>query len=147
MLKLLQKNRQEWLEIQLSSIPSGDWKIIMSHGFYYSSGTTSLGWNWYDNPETISALATLFEKYAVDIVFSGHNHYLEFLQHSEIHYVVCGGFGGKLDPAPTYISPSSIWFQSGQFGFADVKINGNEATLNFRGSDSTILKSFTVAKH
>jgi UDP-2,3-diacylglucosamine pyrophosphatase LpxH len=141
------REQQEWLELQLSGIPSGDWKIIMSHGFYYSSGATSLGWNWYDNPETISSLSPLFEKYAVDIVFSGHNHYLEFLQHSGINYVICGGFGGKLDPAPTYISPSSIWLQSGQFGFADVKIIGNQATLTFRGPDSTILQSFIVVKH
>ena len=138
------KDQADWLETQLNSIPNGDWKIIMSHGFYYSSGTTSLGWNWFDNPETISAIATLFEKYGVDIVFSGHNHDLEFLQHSGVSYVVCGGFGGKLDPPITYLSPSSIWLQSGQFGFVDVNINANEATLNFRDPDSNILKSFTI---
>ena len=140
------KNQAEWLETQLKSIPAGDWKIIMSHGFYYSSGSTLLGWNWYDNHETISALAPLFEKYDVDMVFSGHNHYLEFLQHSGVNYVVCGGFGGELDPPATYLSPSSIWFQSGQFGFADVNINGNQATLNFRDPDSNVLKSFTILK-
>jgi UDP-2,3-diacylglucosamine pyrophosphatase LpxH len=141
------KQQKEWLETQLKSIPSGDWKIIMSHGFYYSSGKTSLGWNWFDNHETISALAPLFEQYGVDMVFSGHNHYLEFLQHSGVNYVVCGGFGGKPDSAPTNISSSSIWLQSGQFGFADVSIDGNQATLNFRDPDSNILKSFTIAKH
>ncbi len=138
------EEQSDWLETQLKSIPSGDWKIVMSHGFYYSSGHTSLGWNWYDNPETISKVATLFEEYGVDIVFSGHNHYLEFLQHSGVSYVVSGGFGGKLDPPATYVSPSSIWFQSGQFGFADVSINSNEATLNFRDPDSNVLKSFTI---
>jgi UDP-2,3-diacylglucosamine pyrophosphatase LpxH len=141
------KGQADWLETQLSSIPDGDWKIVMSHGFYYSSGTTSLGWNWYDNPETISALSTLFEKYDVDMVFSGHNHYLEFLQHSGVSYVVAGGFGGKPDPPATYISPSSIWLQAGQSGFADVTINGDKATLNFRDPDSNILKSFTVMNH
>ncbi len=84
------KDQADWLETQLASIPDTDWKIVMSHGFYYSSGTTSWGWNWYDNPETISAVATLFEEYGVDIVFSGHNHYLEFLQHSGVSYVVPG---------------------------------------------------------
>jgi UDP-2,3-diacylglucosamine pyrophosphatase LpxH len=141
------KDQADWLETQLKSIPNTDWKIVMSHGFYYSSGTTSLGWNWYDNPETISALATLFEKYDVDMVFSGHNHYLEFLQHSGVSYVVSGGFGGKPDPPATYLSPSSIWLQAGQSGFVDVTINGNEATLNFRDPDSNILKSFTIMNH
>jgi hypothetical protein len=137
----------DWLETQLVSIPAGDWKIIISHGFYYSSGITLLGWHWYDNPETISALAPLFEKYGVDIVFSAHNHYLEFLQHSGVSYVVSGGFGGKLDPTPTYLSPSSIWLRPDQLGFADVNINADKATLNFRDPDSNILKSFTITKH
>jgi UDP-2,3-diacylglucosamine pyrophosphatase LpxH len=141
------KNQADWLETQLKNIPAGDWKIVMSHGFYYSSGATSLGWNWYDNPETISTVATLFEKYGVDIVFSGHNHYLEFLRHSDVSYVVCGGFGGKPDPTPTYISPTSLWIQPGQSGFADVNIRGNQAILNFRDPDSNILQSFTITKH
>lgn len=140
------KEQAEWLETQLKNITAGDWKIVMSHGYYYSSGSTSLGWDWFDNPETISALAPLFEEYGVDIVFSGHNHYLEFLQHSDVNYVVCGGFGGKLDPAPDYRSPGSIWLQSGQFGFAEVSINGNEAILSFRDPDSNILQSFTIIK-
>jgi predicted MPP superfamily phosphohydrolase len=141
------KDQADWLETELNSIPNGDWKIIMSHGFYYSSGTTSWGWNWFDNPETISALATLFEKYGVDMVFSGHNHYLEFLQHSGVSYVVCGGFGGELDPPATYLSPSSVWLQAGQFGFVDVNINANEATLNFRDPASNVLKGFTIMNH
>ena len=71
----------------------------------------------------------------------------QFLQHSDVSYVVCGGFGGKLDPAATYRSPSSIWFQSGQFGFADVSISGNETTLKFRDPDSNVVQSFTIIKH
>jgi UDP-2,3-diacylglucosamine pyrophosphatase LpxH len=138
------KEQADWLETQLSNIPSGDWKIIMSHGFYYSSGSTSAGWDWFDNPETISVLAPLFERNDVDVVFSGHNHSLEFLQNSGVSYVVCGGFGGKLDLPATYISPRSIWLLSGQFGFVDVTINGNEATLDFRDPDSNVLKSFTI---
>jgi len=138
--------QKDWLEEQLKSIPSGDWKIVMSHGFYYSSGTSLLGWNWYDNPETISVLVPLFEKYGVDIVFSGHNHYLELLQHSSVTYIVCGAFGGKLDPTPTYISSGSIWRLPGQAGYVDVALNGNEATMYFRDPDANILKSFTVIK-
>jgi len=140
------KEQANWLETQLSTIPTNDWKIVMSHGFYYASGATSLGWNWYDNEETISALTPLFEKYGVNLVFSGHNHYLELLQHSGVNYVICGGFGGKPDPTPTYVSPSSIWLKQGQAGFVDVKIDGNLAILNFRDPDSNILKTFTLAK-
>ncbi|MDD4876721.1 MAG: metallophosphoesterase [Dehalococcoidales bacterium] len=140
------KDQADWLETQLKDIPEEDWKIIMSHGFYYSSGTTLHGWDWFDNPETITGLTPLFEKYGVDIVFSGHNHYLEFLQHSGVSYVVCGGFGGKLDPIATYLSPSSIWHQAGHYGFTEVNLIGNQIILNFRDPDYAILKSITIIK-
>jgi UDP-2,3-diacylglucosamine pyrophosphatase LpxH len=140
------KGQTEWLEAQLKSIPAGDWKIVMSHGFYYSSGINLSGWHWYDNQETISALTPLFEKYGVDIVFSGHNHYMELLRHSSVTYVICGAFGGMPDPAPAYNSPASIWQLTGQTGYLDVDIHDNEAILNFRDYDSNILESYTVQK-
>jgi len=141
------KEQKEWLEEQLQNIPADDWKIVMGHGFYYASGITLAGWNWYDNPETIAALTPLFEKYNVDMVFSGHNHNMELLRHSGVTYALCGAFGGVPDPAPTYISPESVWQKSGQTGYMDITLNGNEATLNFRSFDSSILQTFTVTKH
>ena len=54
------------------ALRAGDWKIVMSHGFYYGSGSVQDGWQWYDNPETIKAVTPLFEKYGVNLVFSGH---------------------------------------------------------------------------
>ena len=38
-----------WLEGQLKSIPTEDWTIVLSHGFYYASGSVINGWPWYDN--------------------------------------------------------------------------------------------------
>lgn len=140
------REQADWLETQLASVPDRDWKIVMSHGFYYSSGTTVMGWNWYDNPETIAALTPLFEKYGVDIVFSGHNHYQELLRHSNVTYVVSGAFGGVPDPPPTYISPASLWQLSGGTGFVDVTLQDNEATLYFRDYNSNITHSFTLVK-
>jgi hypothetical protein len=64
-----------------------------------------------------------------------------------VSYVISGAFGGKLDPAATYISPSSIWLRSGQFGFADVTLNGDVAILNFRDPDANVMTSFTISKH
>ena len=135
-----------WLESQLQSIPAEDWKIVMSHGFYYASGTVYQGWKWYDNPETISRLTPLFEKYAVDLVFSGHNHDLEFLQKSGVTYAVCGGFGGIPDPPRTYTSSASLWYLAGQSGFVEVELTGNQAAVDFRGPDSNLIKSFSWIK-
>jgi UDP-2,3-diacylglucosamine pyrophosphatase LpxH len=135
-----------WLEDQLKTIPDNDWKIVMSHGFYYSSGYIFHGRQWYDNPETIQALTPLFEKYKVDLVFSGHNHQMELLQHSGVTYVVCGAFGGLPDPTRKYISPASLWYTTGQFGFMDVKISSQQADLTFCDPDLNVLKNYTLQK-
>jgi UDP-2,3-diacylglucosamine pyrophosphatase LpxH len=133
----------DWLKEQLASVPDGDWKIVMSHGFYYASGTVDSGWKWYDNSETIDKLTPLFEQYGVDLVFSGHNHRLELLENSGIVYVLCGAFGGLPDPEPTYISPSSIWRTDTGYGFMDVTLEGNLCTLTFRDADFQDIKTYT----
>jgi UDP-2,3-diacylglucosamine pyrophosphatase LpxH len=135
-----------WLEKQLASIPQDDWTIVMGHGFYYASGSISEGWRWYDNPETIKKLTPSFEKYGVDIVFSGHAHQLELLQKESVTYVVCGTFGGALEPEPQYVSPASVWYSNKNYAFVDVSINGSEAKLVFRDSNNKELKSFVIPK-
>jgi predicted phosphodiesterase len=105
------------------------------------------GWKWYDNPETINKLTPLFEKYGVDMVFSGHDHQLELLQKSGISYVICGTFGGALDSEREYVSPQSAWYSNKDYAFADVTINGAEANLIFRDPDGKVLNSFVIPKN
>lgn len=136
--------QNEWLEKQLASIPPEDWTIVMSHGYYYSSGTVGYGWNWWDNQETIQRITPLFEKYDVDLVVSGHNHILEVLQESGVTYLICGAFGGPPEPERTYTSPQSIWYKSGAYAFMDVTIDAQAATIIFRDPDYNELRAFMV---
>lgn len=107
----------------------------------------ALTWCWYNNPETIGKLSPLFEKYCVDLVFSGHNRQLELLQRSEVTYIIiCGGLGGIPDPVRTYASSLSLWYSAGQYGFVTVNISGREANLVFRSPGYLPLKSFTISK-
>jgi hypothetical protein len=138
------KEQADWLETQLKSIPDGDWKIVVSHGFYYASGLRLWGWDWYDNPETIDALCPLFEKYGVDLVFSGHKHALEMLEKSGVTYIVCGSFGGHPDPDPVYDSPYSVERFPDKAAFAELIINGDEATVNLRDPQNDIIKGITI---
>ncbi|MCL2281669.1 MAG: metallophosphoesterase [Dehalococcoidia bacterium] len=135
-----------WLEAQLKDIPVDDWKIVMGHGFYYSSGSTKTGWDWFDNPETINSLTPLFEKYGVDIVFSGHNHQMELLQHNGVTYVICGAFGGRPNQIRDYTSPASLWYQHEQYGFVDVSLSGNQCSITFRDNEYQALKTLTIEK-
>jgi 3',5'-cyclic AMP phosphodiesterase CpdA len=135
-----------WLEAQLKVIPADDWKIVVSHGFYYASGSVVDGWQWYDNSETINALTPLFEKYNVNLVLSGHDHQIELLRHGGVTYAICGAFGGLPDQMRTYTSPASLWYLNGAYGFVDASISGNQCLVTFRNSDNAVLKTFTITK-
>ena len=128
--------QSEWLDKQLASIPASDWKIVVGHGFYYASGSITDGWKWYDNPETINKLTPLFEKYGVDMVFSGHAHQMELLQKS-----------GIPDPSREHVSPESVWYAPNDYAFMDVTINGSSANLIFRDPDGKEINSFVIPKH
>ena len=141
------KEQAAWLETELSTIPSGDWTIVMNHGFYYGSGSVTRGWKWYDNKETIQRITPIFEKYGVDIVFSGHAHQMELLQKSGVTYVIDGAFGGEPDPQREYVSPASLWYLSGDYGYADVTVDAASATIIFRNSDGVELKRVDVLKN
>ncbi len=136
--------QNEWLEKQLASIPPEDWTIVMSHGYYYSSGAIAYGWHWWDNQETIQRITPLFEKYDVDMVVSGHNHFLEVLKESEVTYFICGAFGGPPMPERTYVSPQSIWDKQGAYAFMDVTIDAQAAKIVFRDPDYNEIGTFTV---
>ncbi len=135
-----------WLEKQLSNIPARDWRIVMNHCYYYSSGTYQEMYPWFDDKNMIEKLVPLFEKYHVNLVFSGHNHQLELLQKNNITYVICGAFGGIPDPERTYISPASTWYKANQQAFMDVTVSQDTATLIFRDPDYKELKSLTVSR-
>ena len=135
-----------WLEAQLKSIPEDDWKIVMQHGYCYASGSIINGWKWYDNPETIDDITPLFEEYGVDMVFSGHVHQMELLQHSGVTYIIAGTFGGSPEREYTYKSPDSLWYAGDQYGFVDVTLDNNTAEIVFRDPAYQVLKSFTLNK-
>jgi UDP-2,3-diacylglucosamine pyrophosphatase LpxH len=136
-----------WLAAQLECIPDDEWKIVMSHGYYYASGSSMDGWPWYDNPDTITALTPLFEENGVDIVFSGHIHQMELLEQSNVTYVICSGLGGLPDPERAYLSPASQWYVSGEYGYTDVTIDGEGARIFFRDPENAEIKRFTVARN
>jgi 3',5'-cyclic AMP phosphodiesterase CpdA len=131
-LRLYTPEQQAWLLEQLESISPDDWCIVMSHTFYYCSGSYQDGWAWYDNHQTIDKLTPLFEKYNVDLVLSGHKHQSELLQKNGVTYVVVGSFGGPPDSEREYISPASVWYRAGVYAFVDVMIDGDIATIVFR---------------
>lgn len=138
-LQLYSKEQRDWLVKQLISIPKNDWCVVLSHTFYYSSGSREDGWNWYDNTKVIDALKPLFEKYGVDLVLSGHKHDAEVLRKNSVTYMVMGTFGGKLDRERTYRSPASVWYRHDINCFADVTLGKDSGTVLVRDADNRIV--------
>ncbi len=137
----LTREEEAWLVRQLESIPRRDWCIVLCHTFFYCSGRRKDGWNWFDNKKTIERLTPLFERYGVDLVLSGHMHQTEVLRHGGVTYAVVGSAGGLLDSGRTYVSPASLWYAHGVYGFADVALDGRTGTLAIRDAENKVLFS------
>ncbi|QEE17959.1 metallophosphoesterase [Promethearchaeum syntrophicum] len=81
----------EWLEDDLSR-NSDMWKFVYFHVPMFSMADSG------PNIDIINQLEPIFEKYQVDAVFSGHDHYFDsFLVNSTYHFVVGGG-GVSIEP-------------------------------------------------
>jgi UDP-2,3-diacylglucosamine pyrophosphatase LpxH len=139
--------QEVWLKQQLASIDPNDWTIVMSHTFYYASGTIAAGTFWKDNPETIKTLVPLFEQYDVDMVFSGHIHAMEHLIQNNISYSVIGAAGGKLEPPKTDNSTARSNFYSRDiFGYLEVEFQGDYANLTYYDTEAQSLFTYIHKK-
>jgi UDP-2,3-diacylglucosamine pyrophosphatase LpxH len=139
--------QEKWIKATLETADKSKPIIVLSHSFFYASGydDPELDKPWYDHYQNIPALSPLFEKYGVDLVISGHNHYQELLEHGGVTYVVVGSMGGKPDPAPAYVSPASKWIAVGTYGRLDVDIYPDALGLTFRDADGDPLHEKRIA--
>jgi len=129
-----------WLESQLASIPASDYVVVLSHCFFYSSGYVDegTGMPWYDHADMLREVAPLIAGKA-DLVVSGHNHYMEWIEADGSAWAVVGAMGGKPDPAPTYVSPGSVWFKQGAFGRLVIELVPEGLACEFQDQTGTAL--------
>jgi len=139
--------QRAWFIKQMESIPPDDWKIVMMHSMVYASGSVIDGHAYYDPADMVQQVAPLLEKYKVDLVISGHDHDLEFLQKNGVNYAVVGGLGAPLNEVATYNSPASVWYDPQQYGFLDVTVHPAAIELHFRDPQGNELKSFSIGKN
>ncbi len=101
----------KWLERDLKKASLSDktkFMAVLLHQPLYSSGKHGA----YDSPVVSRELAPLFEKYGVDIVFSGHDHSYERLYKNGIVYIVTGGGGAPLYDMAKESESSRIYIKS-----------------------------------
>lgn len=134
------ETQRAWLKRNLASIPKEDTTIVITHAFIRSSGYVEPLSNkdWFDSAALIRDLAPILEEGGVDLVVSGHNHFMEYLEapkgsaNRTTSYAIVGTMGGRMDPARTHISDCSKWYLADQTGFLDVDLSGDRMKLTFR---------------
>ena len=139
------KAQKNWLIATLASIPVSDTTIVISHSFIRASGYVDKdsGKDWYDQDALIRDLAPILEKGGVDLVVSGHNHFMEYLEKSGngTAYALIGTMGGKPEPARSHTSEWSSWYEGKQFGFLDIYLYDGHMKLTFRDESGKDLHS------
>ncbi len=138
--------QKAWLEKTLAAADPRRPLIVISHSYFYASGyeDPDFGTPWYDHYQNIPALVPLFEKYGVDLVISGHNHYQELLSHNGVTYAIVGSMGGLPDPEPSHHSPYSKWIDVGGHGWLDVSVLPGRLALIFRSETGETRQHATV---
>lgn len=141
------KKQRAWLTNTLSSIPQEDYIVVLSHCFFYASGYIDPDSKkaWYDHPEMIREVAPIIEGKA-DLVISGHNHYMEWLEKGGTAWAIVGAMGGLLDPPPVYVSPWSVWFSQGTFGSLILELKQNTLLCEFQDQTGKSLFKKTLKK-
>jgi 3',5'-cyclic AMP phosphodiesterase CpdA len=145
----LDLSQRAWLEKSLDGIPAGDFVIFASHRFLRSSGYVepSTGKAWYTDEQLGGEFAAWLAAKGVDLVVSGHNHYMEFLgpDGDNLACAVVGAMGGRRDPPPSWVDPRSAWLNDRDFGFLDVSVFADRATLAFRDPEGKALYETAIA--
>lgn len=86
----MDQKQLDWLEGEFKSSKS-DWKVPYFHHPLYSSGGTH-----GSSVDLRAVLEPLFLKYAVQVVFSGHDHFYERIKPQKGIYYFVAGSAGKL---------------------------------------------------
>ena len=141
--------QEGWLEADLAraaSDPAIRWTVVAFHRPPYSSGShgsdTGLRERW----------GPIFERYGVDVVFSGHDHHYERSHpmaagqraaQGGVTYVVTGGAG-----APTYAVGASAFtaFARSTHHFVEVDVTPNTFTLEARDVDGNVFDTLTLTR-
>ena len=148
------QSQKSWLKTELNSTLNDNktfWKIVFMHEPIFNSR-----YGRSDRTDLIESWVPLFEKYGVDLVFAGHNHYYERTfpmdQNKEFNnyslynfnninlpiYITTGGAGAPLYDRdggnPSYVPPSytAVYNSTYHFMILDIKVDNQrqETSIN-----------------
>lgn len=141
------RDQFEWLVRDLEENQSAMWKFVLFHVPPFTSGG-----NYYSGTRVRikELLFPVFQKYGVDMVFSGHDHHYErtfpVASRTDDHavtFIVCGNGGTPL----RYVWPRE-WslYAERVFGFTNVHIDGPKLTMKAININDEVIDEFTLDK-
>lgn len=131
----------EWLESDLKGI--GDnikFRIVVMHHPIFSTGFHGM-----DSKNLRDTLVPLFERYKVDMVFSGHDHGYERSRYHGIYYIITSGGTEKLYGQVVKGSPYSEFFLRANH-FCTLCVTGDRLTLTALDLDGNTLDEIVIDK-
>jgi predicted phosphodiesterase len=131
----------EWLERRLARTDKL-WKFVFFHEPPFSNRIGRSG-----NADARNLWVPLFEKYKVDIVFSGHDHmYTHFEPKNGVSYIV-EGVGGRTVRKRNPQATGVLFTNDSKYGFGLVDITGPKLRFRHLTSEGAVLDTFTLTKY
>ncbi len=121
----------KWLVNDLSSC-GYRFRVVVMHLPVYSSGPHQTRVKKIKN-----ILVPLFEKYGVDVVFSGHNHCYEKAFANNIYYITTAGGGAPLYPKTKDLPESQLYVKT--YNFCVLKVVNNTLQIQALDTDLKII--------
>lgn len=130
------KEEIKMLEKALSD--TSKWRIVYFHipavEFYYGTGVTTIS----------RSLFPLINKCKPDLVLMGHVHGYARANINDTTYVTLSSVGGI--PAPLLMDDKSVDYYYFNYGYAIVKVNGNNIDFYFKDLDGNVIDHFTLTR-
>ena len=136
----------EWLEDELKSTADDprQWKIVIMHVPMYAP-------EYCPNHDALTFLKPLFERYGVDLVLTGHEHYYARKTVNDIPYLILGGGGAGLGlskDSPCRTDPQCDGFDyvANKHHFVHFIVKGDIMTgyVHWDNDFGGLIESFTV---
>ncbi|EON79120.1 Purple acid phosphatase [Lunatimonas lonarensis] len=144
-----------WLERALAE-STATWKFVVQHHPPYSSEENDYGNTLFESSlqgdDEARFLVPLYEKYGVDMVFSGHLHMYErtwpildgkVVERDGVRYYILGGSGGGLEKA----APNRVWFTNKVrtlHHYAYIAINGDHLQYHAIDLEGNLFDHFSL---
>jgi predicted MPP superfamily phosphohydrolase len=129
-----------WLENNLKDARSKtDFIVVIMHHPPFSEG------RYNDYLHLRETVVTLFEKYGVDVVFSGHDHNYQRAFHGGVYYIVTGGGGSGLYDQQRDVPYTQVFDED--YNYCRLSVSDRELTVEAIDVDTlskTLLDKFVV---